>query len=247
MLIPWLVYGSTVTNESCLGCVCTTPRTTAQAGQLLLATQVDHTAVALRTLARRDGLTLRPLAPGLLTMDTTRVKEFVALAAAELSSVETAEVRCVVLSAQDLPDVAVLSQTLTAPLLAAACARVAHADLLPLFQDEAGCFHAVYQTIVSLPTRRPVGFEALLRGTTTDGRTATPGELFPAAEAAGWTHLIDRIGRITALSDAVGYSYLNMLVRVRPDVVKLDKDLVQGLPHATSRGVVTAIVNITHS
>jgi diguanylate cyclase (GGDEF)-like protein/PAS domain S-box-containing protein len=277
-------------------------------------------------MARRHGLVLRPLAPGLLALDTAEVEQFIALAQAELSSVEAAEVRCVVLSTPDLPQVAMLTQALTAPTLAAAGARVSHADLLPLFADEDGCFHAVYQPIVSLPGRRPVGVEALLRATTPDGVRVTPDVLFPAAEAAGWTHLIDRIGRTTALRDAAGwlpadqllfinfiptsiyrpevclrtteqaarragigleqvvfevteghrvedvdhlegvfdyyrshncrvalddlgagYSSLNLLVRLRPDIVKLDKDLVQALPDATSVAVITAIVDIVHS
>lgn len=44
-----------------------------------------------------------------------------------------------------------------------------------------------------------------------------------------------------------GYSSLNLLVRLRPDIVKLDKELVQGLPGAPSRAVVAAVVDITHS
>ncbi len=312
--------------SSCSGCVCGSPRVAAPDGRLVLATQVDHTATALRTLARRHALTLRPLAPGLLVMDTPGAVDFVTLACEALSSVEAEEVRCVVLSGEDLPEVAVLSQALTAPTLATAGARVAHADLLPLFADETGCFHAVYQPIVALPDRSPVGFEALLRATTPDGRAVLPEVLFPAADAAGWTHLIDRVGRTTALRGAAGwlppdqllfinfiptsiyrpevclrtteqaagdagirldqvvfevteghqvrdldhleavfdyyrahrckvalddlgagYSSLNMLVRLRPDIVKLDKDLVQGLPDPTSRAVIAAIVDITHS
>jgi len=311
---------------SCVGCVCSAPPVAARGGRLLLATQVDHTATALRTLARRHGLTLRPLAPGLLAMDTDRTQEFVTLAQAELSSVEAAEVRCVVVSTADLPEVAVLGQAMVAPTLAAAGARVRHADLLPLFADEAGCFHSVYQPIVTLTGRRQVGVEALLRATTPDGQPVTPDVLFSAADAAGWTHLIDRVGRTTALRDAAGwhppdqllfinfiptsiyrpetclrtteqaareanigldrlvfevteghkvrdldhleavfdyyrshdckvalddlgagYSSLNMLVRLRPDIVKIDKDLVQALPDPTSRAVVAAIVDITHS
>ena len=313
-------------TSSCVGCVCSSPRVSSPAGRLVLATQVDHTLTRLRGLARREGLTLRPLAPGLLAMDTVRVEEFLALAVAELTSVEADEVRCVVLSAADLPDVAMLSQALTAPTLAAAGARVAHADLLPLFADEQGCFHSEYQPVVSLPGREPIGYEALLRATTPDGRAVTPDVLFPAAEAAGWTHLVDRVGRTTALRGAgdwlppdqllfinfiptsiyrpevclrttelaardagvrldqivfevteghqvrdidhlesvfdyyrshdcqvalddlgAGYSSLNMLVRLRPDIVKLDKDLVQALPDPTSRAVVAAIADITHS
>ncbi len=313
-------------SPSCVGCVCSAARAAAPQGRLVLGTQVEHTATALRTLARRHGLTLRPLAPGLLAMDTTRVAEFVALAHDALSSVEANEVRCVVLSSQDLPAEEVLAQALTAPTLAAAGARVAYADLLPLFADETGSFHCLYQPIVTLPGRSPIGVEALLRATTPDGQPVTPDVLFPAAEAAGWTHLVDRVGRTTALRGAAGwlppdqllfinfiptsiyrpevclrttelaareanirldqivfevteghqvrdvdhleavfdyyrshdckvalddlgagYSSLNMLVRLRPDIVKLDKDLVQALPDPTSRAVVTAIVDITHS
>ena len=311
---------------SCAACSCQSPRVAAAGGRLVLATQVEHTATALRTLARRHGLSLRALAPGLLAVESDRVQEFIAAAGAALSSVEAAEVRCAVLPAHDLPDVALLSQALSAPTLAAAGARVAHADLLPLFANEVGCFHSAYQPIVTLPDRAPIGFEALLRATTPDGAPVMPDVLFPAAHAAGWTHLIDRVGRTTALRGAAGwlpadqllfinfiptsiyrpevclrtteaaarqagigleqvvfevteshevrdvdhlesvfdhyrshgckvalddlgagYSSLNMLVRLRPDVVKLDKDIVQALPDPTSRAVVAAIVEITHS
>lgn len=313
-------------SSSCAGCVCSRPRTAAPSGRLMLATQVNHTAIALRALARRHDLALRPLAPGLLVLDSCRVDEFVAMAQAELSSVEAAEVRCMVLGTEDLPDSAVLSEALTAPTLAAAGARVRHADLLPLFDDEERCFHAVYQPIVTLPERRTIGYEALLRAVTPSGLSVTPDVLFPAAEAAGWTHLIDRVGRTTALRDGsgwlrpeellfinfiptsiyrpevclrtteqaardagiglhqvvfelteghrvrdldhleavfdyyrshdckvalddlgAGYSSLNLLVRLRPDIVKLDKELVQTLPDVAGSAVVSAIVEITHS
>ncbi|MCU1691594.1 MAG: domain S-box-containing protein/diguanylate cyclase protein [Frankiales bacterium] len=313
-------------SSSCLGCACTSPRTVATSGRLLLATQVAHTAADLRALARAEGVALRPLAPGLLALDRVDVDRFVAAAQERLSSVEAAEVRCLVLPDDDLPDVAVLSQALTAPTLAAAGARVRHADLLPLFADEAACFHTVYQPILTLQDRRPVGYEALLRGVTPDGVPVLPDVLFPAAEAADWTHLLDRVGRTTALRDAAGwlpsdqllfinfvptsiyrpevclrtteqaaeaagvrldqivfevteghrvrdldhlervfdhyrasrcqvalddvgagYSSLNLLVRLKPDIVKLDKEIVQALPEPTSRAVVKAIVEITHS
>ncbi len=312
--------------SSCLSCTCSHPSTVAPAGRLLLATQVDHTATALRTLARRHGLAMRALGPGLLSLETQAAEQFIALAQQELSSVESQEVRCTVLDSEDLPDVAVLTQALAAPSLAQAGARVRHADLLPLFDDEQASFHALYQPILTLGDRTPVGYEALLRATTRGGRTVMPDVLFPAADAAGWTHLLDRVGRTTALRDAAGwlppdqllfinfiptsiyrpevclrttelaareagvrldqivfevteghrirdldhlervfeyyrahrcrvalddvgagYSSLNMLVRLRPDVVKLDKDIVQALPDATSRAVVTAIVDIAHS
>jgi EAL domain-containing protein (putative c-di-GMP-specific phosphodiesterase class I) len=55
-------------------------------------------------------------------------------------------------------------------------------------------------------------------------------------------------GALVALDDlGAGYSSLNMLVRLQPDVVKLDKDIVQALPSPLSKTVVAAIVAITHS
>ncbi|WP_375478629.1 EAL domain-containing protein [uncultured Jatrophihabitans sp.] len=44
-----------------------------------------------------------------------------------------------------------------------------------------------------------------------------------------------------------GFSSLNNLVLLRPDVVKLDKELVQALPNSVSRAVIDAIVQMTHS
>ena len=312
-------------NQGCVGCTCTSARTTATSGRLVLATRVDHTVGALRSLARRHGLALRPLAPGLLGVDTTDPTTFIAAARAELTRVEADEVRCIVLEPSCRPDLSLLSQAMTAPSLAAAGARVVHADLVPLFADEQRSFYSAYQPIIDLADRRTVGYEALLRATDAAGDVVMPERLFPAAEEAGWTHLLDRIGRTTALRDAgpwlgeamlfinfvptsiyrpevclrttelaaveagvrldqlvfevteghrihdldhlervfdyyrerhcrvaiddlgAGYSSLNLLVRLRPDIVKLDKDLVQSLPGAVGASVVAAIVDITHS
>jgi EAL domain-containing protein (putative c-di-GMP-specific phosphodiesterase class I) len=44
-----------------------------------------------------------------------------------------------------------------------------------------------------------------------------------------------------------GYSSLNLLVRLQPDIVKLDKEIVQALPGPTSTEVVGAVVKIVHS
>jgi EAL domain-containing protein (putative c-di-GMP-specific phosphodiesterase class I) len=202
---------------------------------------------------------------------------------------------------------------------------VRHADLVPLFENEEKCFHSEYQQIVELAEGNIIGYEALLRAETLDGNRVMPDELFPAAEAAGWIHLLDRVGRTTALRDAgswignellfinfiptsiyrpevclrtteiaareagvrldqlvfevteghrvdsvshlervfdyyrsrnckvalddlgAGYSSLNLLIRLRPDVVKLDKEIVQDLPGPIGSAVVAAIVDIVHS
>jgi EAL domain-containing protein (putative c-di-GMP-specific phosphodiesterase class I) len=169
-----------------------------------------------------------------------------------------------------------------------------------------------------------VAFEALLRARSPHGEVL-PSTLFGAAERAGWLHVLDRVGRTTALREAAGwlgdrmlfvnflpttiyrpevclatteraaaraglrldqlvfevteservsdlghlkdvfayyrdrgcgvalddlgagYSSLNMLVQLQPDVVKLDKEIVQMLPAAASRSVVSAVVDITHA
>ena len=312
-------------STSCGSCPCSAPSTSPAPAMLVLATQVEHTAMALRSAALRNGRALRQLAPGLLSLDGGAVEEFVTLASSALSSVEAEEVRCLRVADVDGADMGLVAKAMTAPTLAQAAARAAHTDLLPLFADEERSFHAVYQPIVSLAGGHVVGHEALLRATMPDGSAVLPDVLFPAAEAAGWTHLIDRIGRTTALRGAgswladellfinfiptsiyrpqvclrtteqaareagielsqlvfevteshqvrdldhleqvfayyrshnckvalddlgAGYSSLNMLVRLRPDIVKLDKELVQGLPDPVSQAVVSAIVSITHA
>jgi diguanylate cyclase (GGDEF)-like protein len=312
-------------TQTCGGCSCQVACTTESSGKLLLATQVAHTVKALRSLAAREGLQLELLAPGLLALQTDHADALIAEACTELSSVEADEVHCLVLDTAGVSGASVIARAMSAPSLSAAGARVVHADLLPLFDDEERYFHAVYQPIVTLADRRTVAHEALLRAELPDGRPVFPDVLFPAAEAAGWIHLLDRVGRTTAIRDAgawlgdgllfvnfiptsiyrpevclrttelaavragvrldqlvfevteghqvedidhleqvfdyyrsrkckvalddlgSGYSSLNMLVRLHPDVVKLDKELVQGLPGAASRAVVAAIVQIAHS
>jgi len=311
-------------NGTCGTCVCSSARREATDGRLVLATAVDHTATALRTLALRRGTRLRPLAPGLLELRGECLDKYLTAAREDLSSVEADEVRCLVVDSA-VPDAALLGRAMGAATLSAAASRVEHADMLPLFADEVGRFHADYQPIVELDGRRVIGHEALLRATTVAGEPVLPDVLFPAAESAGWTHVLDRIGRTTALHGAgpwlgsdllfinfiptsiyrpqvclrtteiaaaqaglaldqlvfevteghrvrdldhlaavfdyyrergcrvaiddlgAGYSSLNTLVRLKPDFVKLDKDIVQALPEPAAVAVVSAIVAITHA
>ena len=310
---------------SCGDCPCSAPPAAPVVSRLLLASRVQHTVSALRSLAVREGRVLQQLTPGLLLLEDDTAGAFVVSAAAALTTVESQEVRCVQLERADPVDLPLVALAMTAPTLAQAAARVVHTDLVPLFADEQASFHSAYQPIVSLTGLQTVGHEALLRATTPGGQLVMPDALFPAAEAAGWTHLIDRVGRTTALRGAAswlgqdllfinfdptsiyrpqvclrttelaardagialdqlvfevteshqvrdldhleqvfayyrshrckvalddlgaGYSSLNMLVRLRPDIVKLDRELVQALPDPVSRAVVRAIVDITHS
>jgi diguanylate cyclase (GGDEF)-like protein/PAS domain S-box-containing protein len=309
---------------TCLSCTCASPRPAASGSQLLVSTQVSHTLQALSIAVAELGVVAVERAPGVLALTTTDPAALLSALRGELSAVEAAEVRVADISASgDDP----LAAALAAPTLAQAQARVAHADLLPLFADELQRFRSVYQPIVdlSLPGERlVVGYEALLRATGPDG-PILPDELFGAAEEAGWLHVLDRVGRTTALRGAAGwlgdqllfinfvpttiyrpevclrttevaahqaglrldqlvfevteservndighladvfsyyrergcrvalddlgagYSSLNMLVRLQPDVVKLDKEIVQALPDPGSVAVMRAIVEITHS
>ena len=53
------------------------------------------------------------------------------------------------------------------------------------------------------------------------------------------------MGCKVALDDlGSGFSTLNLLVRLRPDVVKIDRETVQALPGATARALVSAVVEI---
>ena len=312
-------------SESCVGCSCSSVASCGQGSVVFLATRVSHTVGALRSMGARYGLRFHELAPGLLALKTDAVDSLISGACQELTTIETQEVRCLVLEDEDLMSTAVVARAMGAPSLAEAGARVEHADLVTLFTDESRCFYSEYQRIVNLANGGVFGHEALLRAETPEGDRVMPDVLFPAAEAAGWTHLLDRVGRTTALRHAgpwladdllfinfvptsiyrpevclrtteaaareagvrldqlvfevteghkiedvshlervfdyyrsreckvalddlgAGYSSLNLLVRLHPDVVKLDKEIVQDLPGAIGTAVVAAIVDIVHS
>lgn len=294
------------------------------ADRLVFSTAVQHTETVLRAVGRRRGQELTPLAPGLLEWIGDDIEGLVSAACGELSGGEQQEVRCLQTTAAT-PVGELLGHALHAPSLFAAGARLSHADLLPLFDDELAAFHSVYQPIIDVTDGATIGFEALLRATSPEGHAVTPDMMFPAAEAAGWTSLLDRIGRTSALrgagpwlgddllfvnfapssiyrpevclrtteraaseagipmdqlvfevveSDRVrdvdhlenvfrhykalgclvalddfgaGYSSLNVLLRLRPDIVKLDQAIVQSLPGSVGKAIVSAIVSIAHA
>jgi diguanylate cyclase (GGDEF)-like protein/PAS domain S-box-containing protein len=312
--------------SNCVGCSCSFARDAGTGGRVLLSTRVSHSLRGLRNALASTGAVVTELMPGLLDVQTDDPVGVLTTARLRLSSVEAAEVRALVVGAEQGDDL--LAAALTAPTLTQITARAEHADLLPLFADELNAFRSVYQPIVTLgdsnDTPAVIGYEALLRAAGPTG-PVMPDELFGAAAAAGWLHVLDRVGRTTALRGAAGwlgdaqlfvnflpttiyrpevclrtteqaakaaglrldqvvfevteseritdvdhladvfayyrergcrvalddlgagYSSLNLLVRLQPDVVKLDKDIVQQLPGAVSAAVVAAVVDITHS
>ena len=312
--------------SNCVGCSCSFARDAGSGSRVLLSTRVSHSLRGLRDALGETGAVVTELMPGLLDVQTHDPAGVLAAARLRLSSVEAAEVRALVVGAEQGDDL--LAAALTAPTLTQITARSQHADLLPLFADELNAFRSVYQPIVALGvsggTPAVIGYEALLRAEGPAG-PVMPDELFAAAASAGWLHVLDRVGRTTALRGAAGwlgdaqlfvnflpttiyrpevclrttekaalaaglrldqvvfevteservtdvdhladvfayyrergcrvalddlgagYSSLNLLVRLQPDVVKLDKDIVQRLPDAVSAAVVAAVVDITHS
>jgi len=74
-------------------------------------------------------------------------------------------------------------------------------DIAGLLGDP-GAFHARFQPIVSVATRRPVAYEALLH---TEDRAVTPRSVFAAAAAAGRLADLDRVAREVAIRDAGGW------------------------------------------
>ena len=217
-----------------------------------------------------------------------------------------------------------LGRMLRAPSLAELAGRSASSDLLAVLVEEESSFYSVYQPIVRLATREVVGHEGLLRAVGPGGQLS-PLDMFAAATAAGWVHVLDRVGRTTVLSGAKGwlgddllfvnfvptsiyrpevclrtteraaraaglrmdqvvfeitegeqvrdlshlervfdyyreqgckvalddlgsgFSSLNVMVRLRPDVAKLDRELVQQLPAAGATAVVRAAAEICHA
>lgn len=65
--------------------------------------------------------------------------------------------------------------------------------------------------------------------------------------AAVFAYYRERGCRVALDDLGAGYSSLNLLVRLQPDVVKLDKEIVQQLTRAVSGAVVAAVVDITHA
>ena len=313
-------------STECVGCTCNRAPGAGAGDRVLFATGVSHTETALRRVLVTAGAGVVRRSPGLLEAFTADSSALLGTACQELSSVEAQEVRVLACGAETGD--ALLAAAFNAPTLAQSGARIDHADLLPLFDDEANAFRSVYQPIVSLGAGGAtgvIGYEALLRATSPAGTPIMPDEMFAAAAHAGWLHVLDRVGRTSAIRGAAGwlgddllfvnfipttiyrpevclrtteqaaeqagvrlnqlvfevteservpdidhlatvfeyykrrgcmvalddlgagFSSLNLLIGLRPDIVKLDKQIVQGLPDPVSTAAIAAIVAIAHS
>jgi EAL domain-containing protein (putative c-di-GMP-specific phosphodiesterase class I) len=191
-------------------CPCTRVDHAAAGTRVFLSTRVSHTLKVLRSTLADLAIPVGQRGPGLLEAITSDSAVLLSAVRKQLSIVEAEEVRALVLGdeGEDGNDGdALLAAAFAAPTLAQFSARAVHADLLPLFADELNAFRSVYQPIVSL---RPgdgdavVGYEALLRATGANG-PVFPDAMFAAAAEAGWLHVLDRIGRTSAIRGAAGW------------------------------------------
>lgn len=301
-------------------CACRQDVIAAGGDLLVVASRTSHTLSAIVRLARRTGRHAE-VAPGHVRITGPDLGGFVSVVSTELTVTEREEARATYVD-RSLDGSALLGAGLAAPSLGELAARHDHADVLRLVADET-TFWSAFQPIVDLRTGAVVAHEALLRGDI-DGEVVGPARLFGAAGAAGWTHVLDRIGRETAIRDAApwlgggslfinflptsiyrpelclrsteqvgrdhgvelgqlvfevvegqrivdldhlqrifdhyrdlgcrvalddvgaGYSSLTLLATLKPDVVKLDMALVQGLPAPENRAIVKAVVEMSH-
>lgn len=303
--------------DGCGGaCACRSGAPSPATGALHLSSGNSHTFALLRRTA--IGLGGGEVSEdGLLVVEAGAVAAFLAAAGRVLTPPESAEVRAFFASGG-----ASVADAIAAQTLATLSARVEHARVLGLLDAEAA-FYSRYQPIVDLGTGATVAHEALLRAEL-DGEEVQPAQLFAAAEAANLLHVLDRIGRETAIRGAAGwlgdttlfvnfvptsiyrpevclkttervieesgvarehvvfevtesqrvretdhllsilahyrrngyrvalddvgagYSSLQLLAALEPDVVKIDRELVQGLPTASAIAVVRAIVTMSH-
>ncbi|HEU4675822.1 MAG TPA: EAL domain-containing protein [Motilibacteraceae bacterium] len=300
-------------------CACKAAAGVPRGERLLLAGSSGHVLTSVRQVAQAAGGAATQ-SDDVVEVAGVSVERLLDALDQGLTPVEKESVRCVVL--EDHESSAAIARALTAPTLTMLCARRQAGDLSGALLDEAS-FFSLYQPIVSLSTGEVVAWEALLRAEV-DGRMLMPGEMFDAAEAAGWLHVLDRIGRETALRNAAGwlgdhqlfinfvptsiyrpevclktteraaaeaglhleqlvfevveshnvadlahlrdvlayyrrqgcgvalddvgagYGSLNRLVGIKPQVVKLDKDLVQALPDPAALAVVRSLVALAH-
>ena len=303
-------------------CACRTVPQTIDGDTLLLRASNNHSFEVIdRVLAtagarfdRRDQVR---------EIRTGSVNALVLELAAALTRPERRAIRCLVLRRVSYSGAGLGDAALGALDLDTLAARIRYRHLADLAAHPER-FYSRYQPLIDLESSETVGFEALLRASDEQGNEISAGALFGAAAAGGWTDLLDRIGRETAITDAAGwlgdrqlfinfvptsiyrpevcltttiaaarrsgvpleqlvfevveshrtddpehllgivgqcraqgakvalddvgtgYSTLALVARLRPDVVKVDMELVQQLPDPVASTIVGSIVELSH-
>lgn len=155
----------------------------------------------MRDVALAAGAEVRVLKPGrLLHVRHDQLRSVVLELDAALTVAERDEAVAMLLPG-DLADAdEVLDRALGSVTLGELAARVRYGHLAELV-DQPEAFRARFQPIVDLRVHEVYGHEALLRAF--EGEKEIPAfQLFEAAASGGWTNVLDRIGRETAIRDA---------------------------------------------
>lgn len=185
--------------DNCGGaCACRSGPSRPAVGSLHLASGNAHTLGLLRRAAADLGCGAVTDA-GMLVVEGSGVAAFLVAAGRALTVTEAQEVRAFFAP----PGAATVADALAAQTLATLSARIEHAQVLALLDTESA-FYARYQPIVDLASGETVAHEALLRAEL-DGEELQPATLFSAAEAANRVHVLDRIGRETAIRGAASW------------------------------------------
>lgn len=184
-------------------CACKAAPEMKDSGALYVASATGHT---LRTLARAAGIAgfRCHTRNGICRIEASAgVDAIVALANEVLTVTELEEARAVIAPMLIEPDSA-FALGMSALPLATLAAQRRHRDIAGLLADES-LFYSRYQPLFDLRNDEVFAYEALLRARDHHGNEIAPGPLFEAAEASGWVHILDRIGRETAIRNAAGW------------------------------------------
>lgn len=203
MTVPAMVAPDrTAPTGRCGGlCACRTPGVVHVTTRLLASSATGHLHGRLVRLATRRGLAAER-GRGFVEIRGADLDAFVLAVDDELSPTERSELRaCFVDPAA--PDTTLLGEAFGALTFASLAVRLRHPAVLAAMADQRA-FFAEYQPIVDLATGVTVAHEALLRARI-DDRRVMPDVLFGVAEAAEQIHVLDRIGRETAIGGAAGW------------------------------------------
>ena len=190
-------------SGSGMQCPCRTVPEGIDGDTLLLRCPVNHSFEVIDEVLATAGAEFERRAQ-VREIHTGSVQPLVLELAAALTRPERRAIRCLVLRRGSCSGAGLGDAALGAMDLDTLAARIRYRHLADLAAQPER-FHSRYQPLIDLGSHEVVGFEALLRASDEQGKEIPAGALFGAAAAGGWTDLLDRIGRETAITDAAGW------------------------------------------
>ncbi len=183
-------------------CPCRDQPEVVEGDHLVLRCPVTHTREVIDEVLEATGGEVARR-PQVREVRGVAVPSLVLELAAALTTPERRSVRCLVVPS-GCTAVGATDAALGAFDLETFAARIRYRHLADI-ATQPDRFHSRYQPLLNLETGEVVAYEALLRASDDHGKEIPAGALFGAAAAGGWTDLLDRIGRETAINDAAGW------------------------------------------